>query len=212
MTTSAFLKHPWEALNQQHQAVSFGMWIFLASEVLLFAGLFAGYSVYRSRYADGFLAAGPETDIVFGTVNTALLMTSSLSIALAGRAARADFHKLAYRMLLVTFGLGALFLVLKGFEYREDLQKHLLPGPAFAFPQPGAQLFFTFYWLMTGVHALHVTIGLGAVFRLLLASRRNVRWLSGSASEEATALYWHLVDVIWIVLYPLLYLTGRAHG
>ena len=210
--TGAFLKPPFETLERQHVAVSFGMWIFLGSEILLFAGLFAGYSVYRNLYAAGFLAAGRETDIVYGTVNTAILITSSLSIAVAGRAARAGFGEMAWRLLIATIALGLLFLVLKGFEYREDIEKHLAPGPDFPLAQKGAQLFFTYYWVMTGVHAIHVTCGLVAVGRLAVASRRNLAWLAGSASEDATALYWHLVDVIWIVLYPLLYLTGRAHG
>lgn len=213
MSESAFLKPPWENLERQHQAVAFGMWVFLGSEVLLFSGLFAGYSVYRGLYPAGFLAAGRQTDIVFGTLNTAILMTSSLTIAVAGRAARAEFYRLGYRLLLATFALGVLFLILKGFEYAEDIRHHLLPGSA-AFPvtEQGARLFFSYYWIMTGVHAVHVSAGLAAVGRLLIASRRNLKWLSGSGSKEATALYWHLVDVIWIILYPLLYLAGRAHG
>lgn len=212
MTENAFLHPPWEDIRRQHDAVSFGMWVFLASEVLLFAGLFAGYAVYRCLYPEGFLAAGRETDIIYGTVNTAILMTSSLTLAVAGRAARAGRFELARWLLCVTLALGALFLVLKGLEYREDIEKHLLPGPGFALAQTGAGLFFSFYWVMTGLHATHVTGGLAALCRLLIASRDNPAWLHGSASEEATALYWHLVDMIWIVLYPLLYLGGRAHG
>jgi cytochrome c oxidase subunit 3 len=203
---------PFENLERQHMAVSFGMWVFLISEILLFAGLFAGYSVYRGLYPQGFLAAGRETDIVYGTINTAILMTSSLTLAVAGRAARADFGRMARRLLIVTFLLGLSFLVLKGFEYREDIAKHLLPGPDFPLAQPGAQIFFSYYWIMTGVHAVHVTCGLIALLRLIVVSRNNLAWLSGSASEDATALYWHLVDIIWIVLYPLLYLVGRSHG
>lgn len=212
MTDSPFLRPPWEDLARQHQAVSFGMWVFLASEILLFSGLFAGYAVYRQLYPAGFAAAARETDIVYGTVNTAILMTSSLAIALAGRFARAGQARLAQRCLAATLFLGAVFLVLKGFEYREDIAKHLFPGPGFAIPGQGAALFFSFYWIMTGVHAIHVSGGLAAIARLLIASRAEPLWLSGTGSEEATALYWHLVDVIWVVLYPLLYLGGRAHG
>lgn len=212
MSESLFIKPPWKNLNRQHQAVTFGVWVFLASEVLLFSGLFAGYSVYRGLYPQGFLAAGRQTDIVYGTVNTFLLMTSSLTIATSGRAAQLQAFRLARALLAATFLLGALFLVLKGFEYTEDIRKHLVPGPDFPVPQQGAQLFFSFYWIMTGLHACHVTAGLAAVLRLLIASRQDSRWLAGSGSQEGTALYWHLVDVIWIVLYPLLYLTGRAHG
>lgn len=212
MSDDAFLRPPWKNLNRQHQAVTLGMWIFLASEVLLFAGLFAGYSVYRGLYPAGFLAAGRQTDIIFGTVNTAILMTSSFTLATAGRAARGGLLQAARLFIGITLALGILFLILKGFEYREDLQKNLLPGPEFAISVRGAEQFFSFYWVMTGVHAVHVTCGLIALVRLEVASRQNPGWLAGSTSEEATALYWHLVDVIWIVLYPILYLTGRAHG
>jgi cytochrome c oxidase subunit 3 len=212
MSEESFLRPPWNALERQHQAVKFGMWLFLASEVLLFAGLFAGYSVYRSLYPAGFLAAGRHTDIVFGTVNTALLMTSSFTLAAAGNATRSGLLFLARALLWGTIALGLLFLVLKGFEYREDIAKGLFPGPTFPLAEPGAALFFSFYWIMTGVHAVHVTGGLIALTRLQVASHDASGWLAGSSSEEATALYWHLVDVIWIVLYPILYLGGRAHG
>jgi cytochrome c oxidase subunit 3 len=212
MSESAFLRTPWKNIERQHQAVTLGIWTFLVSEVLLFAGLFAAYSVYRILYPEGFLAAGRETDIIFGTVNTFVLMTSSLTMAVSGRAVQAHLFRAGQMFLAATLLLGVLFLVLKGFEYREDVSKHLVPGPQFPLSEPGAQLFFSFYWLMTGLHACHVTGGLIAVSRLLVASRRNIKWLAGSGSHEATALYWHLVDVIWIVLYPLLYLTGRAHG
>jgi cytochrome c oxidase subunit 3 len=212
VSDSPFLRPPWENLARQHQAVAFGLWIFLVSEVLLFAGLFAGYAVYRHLYPAGFATASVRTNIVYGTVNTAILMTSSLTIALAGGFARARLHRLAWRCLVVTLALGITFLIVKGFEYHDDIVKHLLPGPDFAVPEQGAALFFAFYWIMTGVHAVHVSGGLAAVTRLLIASRNDARWLSSSASEEATALYWHLVDVIWVVLYPLLYLGGRAHG
>lgn len=212
MSESAFLKPPWPSIERQHAAATFGIWVFLASEVLLFSGLFAGYSIYRGLYPAGFLAAGRQTDLIFGTVNTFLLMTSSFTIAVAGRAAQAKLFRLARILLAATFLLGLLFLVLKGFEYREDIARHLVPGPGFALAAGGAQLFFSFYWVMTGLHACHVTGGLAAIMRLLIASRRAPAWLAGSSSQEATALYWHLVDVIWVVLYPLLYLTGRAHG
>jgi cytochrome c oxidase subunit 3 len=212
VSESAYLRPPWKNIHRQHQAVAFGVWAFLASEVLLFAGLFAGYSVYRGLYPAGFLAAGRETSIVFGTVNTAVLMTSSLTIAMAGRMAKQGFLRAARTLLFATFALGFLFLVLKGFEYREDIHKHLIPGAGFPIPVAGAALFFSFYWVMTGIHATHVTGGLVALLRLIVTSRTDAGWLAGSGSQEGTALYWHLVDVIWIILYPLLYLVGRAHG
>ena len=163
MSDAAAARPPFASLDRQHQAVSFGMWVFLASEVLLFAGLFAGYAVYRNRYPEPFLAAGRETDIVYGTVNTAIMLTSSLAIAIAGRAAQAGLARIAHRLLIVTFALGVLFLVLKGFEYADDIERHLVPGAGFAIVEQGAQLFFAYYWIMTGVHAAHVTGGLAAV-------------------------------------------------
>src|SRR4051794_11585703 len=144
MSDSSFLRPPWENLARQHQAVSFGMWIFLVSEILLFAGLFSGYAVYRRLYPAGFEAAAAHTDIVYGTVNTAILMTSSLFIALAGGFARARLQQLARSCILVTLALGATFLLLKGFKYRHDILEHLFPGPAFAIATQGAALFFSF--------------------------------------------------------------------
>ncbi len=212
MTDNKYLRPPWTDLERQRQAVTLGTWIFLGSEMLLFAGLFAGYSVYRGLYGEGFLIAGRHTDIVYGTVNTAILMTSSATLASAGRVARAGFHRLAWHLLAVTFALGFLFLILKGLEYREDIQNHLVPGGSFGVAARGAQIFFSFYWIMTGIHSLHVSGGLAAIGRLLITSRKDLAWLAGGGSEDATALYWHLVDVIWIILYPLLYLAGRSHG
>lgn len=209
MNREAFLHFPFEQLDRQHQAVSFGMWIFLASEVLLFGALFAGYAVYRLIYAQAFVDAARQTNVLYGTLNTAILMTSSFTIALAGRTAQARFYRVARHLLVITFCLGAIFLAIKGIEYRDDLVKGLVPRPNLA---AGAQQFFSLYWIMTGIHAIHVTAGLIAVLRLIVLSGREGRWLGGSASDTATALYWHLVDVIWIILYPLLYLTGRTHG
>ncbi len=212
MTDSTVSWEPFPSRARHHRAVSFGMWVFLASEILLFSGLFAGYAVYRGLYPTGFLAASRQTDIILGTTNTAVMMTSSLLIAVAGGALAAGQAVLARRLLMATFLLGTIFLVVKGFEYREDIAKHLLPGPGFALTEAGAPLFFSLYWVMTGIHSVHVTGGLVAVGRLIVMACREPASLSESAAEEATALYWHLVDVIWIVLYPLLYLSGRADG
>lgn len=209
---SAYQREPWDNIRRQRQAALFGMWAFLGSEILLFAGLFAGYAVYRGLYPEGFLAGARETDIVYGTANTAIMMTSSLALATAGRAAEAGMSLLSRRLIIVTILLGTAFLVVKGFEYGDDIARHLVPGPQFPIAERGAALFFSFYWIMTGIHAVHVTGGLVALLRLVMASRRDPAWLSGSAAEEATALYWHLVDAIWVVLFPLLYLSGRTHG
>jgi cytochrome c oxidase subunit 3 len=208
----SYLRHPWESMERQRQASQFGMWVVLGSEVLLFAGLFAAYATYRGIDSTGFIAASRQTSLVYGTLNTAILMTSSLTFALAGRVAAAGSGPLARRLLMATFALGTAFLVVKGFEYADDISRHLLPSSPSAPQATGALQFLSLYWIMTGVHAIHVTGGLVAVAALLLISRREAAWLRGSPAAETVALYWHLVDVIWVVLYPLLYLSGRSHG
>jgi cytochrome c oxidase subunit 3 len=209
---ASLLKKPWQDFERQREAGKFGIWVFLASEVLFFGALILTYTVARLSHLDGFAAAGRETDIWFGTINTAILLTSSLTMAMAAQASNAstDFRRLIVGCLLATAAFGIAFLILKGFEYREDLDKHLFPGPHFALPQSGADLFFALYWLVTGVHAVHLTIGIVMVLRLALLGHFNRVPLAENPEIEITALYWHLVDVVWIFLYPLIYLPGRA--
>jgi cytochrome c oxidase subunit III len=137
-------------------------------------------------------------------------MTSSFTMAVAARAAEAHLRRAAHWCLAATIALGAAFLVVKGFEYAEDIRKHLVPGPGFRLEPPATQLFWAFYWIATGIHAVHLTIGIGAVGRLWLFSWLRELPLEESPAAEATALYWHLVDVIWIFLFPIIYLVGRA--
>jgi cytochrome c oxidase subunit 3 len=206
--TSSAVREPWENLARQREAVSFGVWAFLASEVLFFGGLFLGYAIYRHAYPEAFILAAKETDIVYGTLNTIILMTSSLTMAIAVRAAERELRRATVICLLATLALGACFLVVKGFEYRDDIAKGFVPGPHFSLQPAQTQIFWAFYWVMTGVHAIHLTIGIGAVSTITyLLVRRRVA--PESPMFEAVALYWHLVDVIWVVLLPLLYLVGR---
>jgi cytochrome c oxidase subunit 3 len=177
---------------------------------MFFGGALLTYAVYRSLYPDAFAAAARETDIVFGTLNTGLLLTSSLTIAVASAGARAGLRRLTLACLAATATLGLAVLVVKGFEYREDILKDLVPGPGFRLAaMPPAQIFFAFYWLATGVHALHLGIGIGIVGVLLAQGWRGERPLA-SPFFEGAALYWHFVDLVWILLYPLLYLAGRS--
>lgn len=212
MTRSAAiaLREPWESLDRQREAASFGMWIFLGSELLFFGGLFLGYAVYRTLHPQAFLEAARETNLVYGTLNTAILLTSSLTMVVAERAAHGRLRRLALRCLAATMALGVAFMIVKGFEYAEDIREGLLPGFGFRLEPPATALFFAFYWIMTGLHAIHLTIGVGAVARLLLQSVLGSLPLEESSAVPATALYWHLIDVIWIFLYPVLYLVGRA--
>ena len=168
------------------------------------------YTAYRSANPEVFTIAGRETDIWYGTVNTAVLLTSSLTMAVAAQAAEAEYRRLTLWCLAGTMALGLAFLVLKGFEYAEDIEKNLVPGSHFVLAEPAAQLFFALYWLMTAVHAIHLTIGLGLIGRLIVFGKLRIIALRENPQVEVTALYWHLVDIIWIVLYPLIYLMGRT--
>jgi cytochrome c oxidase subunit 3 len=203
------LHKPWRSLRREREAAEFGLWVFLGSEIMFFSCALTGYAVYRVLWPEAFAAAGRETNIVYGTINTALLLTSSLTMAVAAEGARAGLRRLTLGCLGATLALGLGFLVVKGLEYAEDIEKHLVPGPGFALEQPQAQVFFAFYWLLTAVHAMHMTIGLGVVGTLTVQGWRGSRPLKSPAFEGA-GLYWHFVDLVWILLYPLLYLLGRS--
>ena len=199
-------------LPQQHEAAQLGMWTFLSTEVLFFGSLLLGYFVYRHGYPQDFAAAGRHTKIVLGVLNTAILLTSSLTMTVVVQAVASgeNFRRLILACLTVTAVLGIAFLAVKGFEYKDDIEKHLVPGAQFALTEKSAQLFFGLYWTLTGVHAIHLTIGILMVLRLaLLAFRRRLE-LDRNPEIRVTGLYWHLVDVIWIFLYALIYLPGRA--
>lgn len=212
MSETSLLKEPWDSFERQRDAGKLGIWAFLASEVLFFGALILTYAAARVSHVEGFAAAARETNIWFGTINTAVLLTSSLTMAIAAQASSMapDRRALIRRCLFATATLGLAFLVLKGFEYREDLEKHLFPDAQFPLPQSGAALFFGLYWVITGVHAVHLTIGIVLVIRLAVLGWSSRIPLGGNPEIEVTALYWHLVDVIWIFLYPLLYLPGRS--
>ena len=204
------LNEPFDTIARQRSAAEFGIWIFLASEVLFFGGLFTGYSVYRFSYPAGFTAAGAETDLVIGTANTALLLTSSATMAVAVWSGRAGFRRQVLWGLSLTSMLGAAFMVLKAIEYYNDFTESLIPGsPDFPVPDAGAQVFFSFYWVMTALHAVHLTIGVGAVTTTAIRVWLDRFDWRNTGLLHVLGLYWHLIDVIWIVLFPLLYLLGR---
>lgn len=205
--TDTALQKPWADAERQRVATQFGVWMFLATETLFFGGIFLFYTVSRVQHTAGFIAGARHTDVWFGSINTVVLLTSSLTMAIAERAVRVGAVSLARAIYAATIALGLCFVTVKGFEYWQDVSEHLLPGRDFPIAQTGASEFWAFYWTVTVVHAIHLTIGLGIVARMLLIPRDQLaaRW----TTAEGTALYWHLVDVVWVFLYPLLYLAGR---
>jgi cytochrome c oxidase subunit III len=203
------LQEPWPNLRLQREGVGLGMWFFLASEVLFFAALFCSYAIYRSFNPEAFRIAGAHTEIVYGSINTAILLTSSFTMTVALRAATAQLHRLTLRCLGATAVLGVGFLICKGLEYRSDILKGLVPGPDFPLHPPATEIFWGLYWIMTGIHAIHLTAGIGIVIVVMILFSRRIIPVQGS-TMEGVAIYWHFVDCVWIFLYPLIYLVGRS--
>jgi len=206
------LAHHFDDLGQQKEAATLGMWVFLGTEVLFFGGLFLTYLVYRSWYPAAFAAGSHELDVTLGTINTVVLITSSLTMALAVHAAQLGQRKLLMTFLVVTMLLGTVFLGIKSVEYYHKFVEHHVPGPGFVFEKEfarNAQLFFSLYFVMTGLHALHMIVGLGIMLWMLWWSWRGTITAEYYSPIEISGLYWHFVDIIWIFLFPLLYLIGR---
>jgi len=181
-------------------SAALGMWIFIGSELLFFGGLFAAYLHGRVDLAEGFAAASRRTDVVLGTINTAVLLTSSAVIALAAACAQHHAHRRwTARLLWITAALGCAFLAIKGFEYRQDWREGLVPGDAFPLRVPGAQLFFFLYYVTTGLHAVHLVVGVALVGLFARGTARRRDWAQ-PRRLEAVALYWHFVDVVWVFL------------
>jgi cytochrome c oxidase subunit 3 len=210
---------PFDDADQQREAATLGMWIFLITETLLFGGLFLSYTVMRHVYPEAFHQGSEKTEYWLGTINTGVLLTSSLTMALAVHWSEEGKRRATVLFLLTTFVLGIVFLALKFTEYHSDFQKHYFPNASFdysAFSGPQARyvpLFFTMYFLMTGLHAIHMTIGLTLITVMTVLALRG-HFTKGNATPVAlTGLFWHLIDVVWVFLYPLLYLIGGGrHG
>src|ERR1043166_500799 len=199
-------------LEQQRSAAQLGMWVFLATEILFFGGLFLGYTVLRSEYPRDFAAASHHTEVLIGGINTAILLFSSTLMALAVRVAELRNRKQLIWLLLGTAFFGILFMVLKGFEYHKDWTDHLVPVFNFQWHEanPGhVQIFFWLYFAMTGLHAVHVTVGIFIMLILALLAWFGKFTTGHYTPVEIAGLYWHFVDVVWIFLFPLLYLAGH---
>jgi cytochrome c oxidase subunit 3 len=215
------LAHQFEDLTQQRTSATLGMWTFLATEVMFFGGLFAGFAVYRFNPVVGskaFAIACRLLDIRLGTINTAVLLTSSLTMALAVHAGQEGKARGQVLFLVLTMLLATVFLGIKSFEYYEEYRHHLIPGPHFktealsipagATPQiiKTTELFFVFYFFMTGLHATHMIIGIGVMIWMAILARRGRFTREYHTPLEMTGLYWHFVDMVWVFLFPLLYL------
>ena len=210
MADAHALAEQFDDLPQQQEAATLGMWTFLATEILFFGGLFLSYIVYRSNFPHEFAEASRRTIVLFGTVNTAILLTSSLTMALAVHAAQRGDSKWLVRFLLITVFLGLCFLGVKGLEYHEDVKEHLVPGRSFTpeLSRP-AQIFWYLYWAMTGLHSIHVLAGIGLLSWLTVLAQRGRFTPAYYTPVVLCGLYWHFVDLVWLFLYPLLYLIDR---
>jgi len=203
------LAHHFDSIEKQDYAARLAMWLFLATEVLLFAGLFLGYTVYRHFYHETFHEASRTLSITLGTINTIVLITSSLTVALAFHAVKVGKNNQAVALLVFTVLCAIAFLVIKGFEYRHKFEEGMLPGQFYSYKEitgPGANLYFTIYFLSTGLHAFHVIVGMSVLIWLTLRIKRGAYSPNHYVAVELGALYWHLVDLVWIFLFPLLYL------
>jgi cytochrome c oxidase subunit 3 len=202
-----------EEASQQHHAATLGMWVFLATEVLFFGVLFASYCVSRLRFPAAFIEASHHLDLLFGSVESALLLSSALTMTLSLQALREGRGRVSSLLLALTAAMGATFLGMHGAEYYHEYHEQLIPGLNFAYERPqaqGVELFFFLYYVMTGFHALHVLIGVAVLAVLSIRLWRGRVPPGRSTVVEVAGLYWHLVDIVWVFLYPLFYLVSRT--
>ncbi len=222
------LQHHFDTMAQQKEAVTLGMWVFLVTEIMFFGGMFCAYMIYRMWHYDGFVAASRELDLTLGAINTVVLIGSSLTVALGVHAAQVGKTKPLVSYLLLTGVLGLVFLVIKYFEYSSKFELHeahhaaamvrLFPGAGWfevtgdLAPIAGEmRLFMVLYFALTGMHALHMIIGIGILAVILWMAMKGEFTPGWYAPVEIFGLYWHFVDIVWIFLFPLLYLVNR-HG
>jgi cytochrome c oxidase subunit 3 len=206
---SKFLQGHFREMPQQLAAAKIGMWLFLVTEVLLFGGLFVGYGLMHARHPEAFVAAHHHLNRALGAANTVVLLASSFTMVLAVWAAQTSRRKLCILFLILTLLLGCAFLGVKYSEYSHKFEEGLLPGKFYSHQGdtvPGQFLFFSFYFMMTGLHGIHVVLGMAAISWILARTIRGDFSASYYGPVDITGLYWHLVDLIWIYLFPLMYL------
>jgi cytochrome c oxidase subunit III len=204
--------HQFDDAEQQYETSNLGMWLFLAQEVLFFGAVFATYAYYTYLYTDAFEAASNHLSLTLGAFNTVVLIGSSLTMVFAVHAAQHGGKRAQIFWLLMTMLLGLVFLGVKAYEYTHKFHEGLVPGMLFTYQGPDApqhQLFLCLYFVMTGLHALHMIIGIGILAALCFLAQRGWFHAGYYTPVEMTGLYWHFVDLVWIFLFPLLYLIGR---
>jgi cytochrome c oxidase subunit 3 len=211
---STGVQHHFETAEQQKDASTIGMWVFLVTEVMFFGGLFLAYFVYRQAYPAAFAAASNKTDLWLGAANTTVLICSSLTMALAVHFAAIGKKNLIILFLILTLILGGTFLGVKAFEYNDKYVHHEIPGPNYdcegCADAAHTPLFFALYFGMTGLHATHMIIGVGIILFLIAKARKGAYGPEWHTPVEMFGLYWHFVDIVWIFLFPLLYLIDRT--
>jgi cytochrome c oxidase subunit 3 len=210
------LQHHFDTMDQQLEASTLGMWVFLVTEIMFFGGLFMAYLMYRWANPDGFQEASAHLDKFWGAVNTVVLIVSSLTMAMAVRSAQISAPpKTQVGWLVATMVFGTAFLGVKVVEYTDKFTHHLVPGPDFQwtgkYPE-AAEIFYSLYFCMTGLHALHMIIGLGLMSVIAVMAWRGQFDAEYYTPVEVSGLYWHFVDIVWIFLFPLLYLIGAHYG
>jgi cytochrome c oxidase subunit III len=215
------LQHHFDNMEQQREAGNLGMWLFLVQEVMFFGGLFLAYTLYRAQYPAAFAAASNHLNLTMGAINTVVLIVSSLTMALAVFYAQTGVRRAQVFFLIVTMLLGTTFLVIKAIEYADKYRDHLIPVAGMfkwegelphGVAEQHLQMFYWIYFAMTGLHALHMIIGLGIMAWLVYHAWRGRFSPEYHAPVEISGLYWHFVDIVWIFLFPLLYLLGRHVG
>jgi cytochrome c oxidase subunit 3 len=210
----AELRHHFDDSAQQLQSSTLGMWVFLLTEIMFFGGMFGGYTVYRNLYPETFASTSHFMSVTLGGINTCVLIFSSFTMVLAVRSAQLGRRKALIAFLVLTLILGCVFLGVKYVEYHEKWVDHHIPGPGFQYEDARyfhqAQIFFFLYFAMTGLHAVHMIVGGGMIVTLIVMAARNRFSRAWYTPVEMIGLYWHFVDIVWIFLFPLLYLIGHT--
>src|SRR5690625_3575584 len=201
--------------DQQFETAKLGMWVFLVTEILMFGGLFMGYIAYRAWYPELFLLASEQLDVFWGAINTVVLIASSFTVAMAIRSAQVNNQRWIVVNLAITIALAFMFMVIKYIEYSHKWELGIFPGSYYAYDgiaHDKANIFFSIYYMMTGLHGIHILIGIGSMTWLLVRAVMVHVHSEYYTPVEIVGLYWHVVDLIWTFLFPLLYLIDLFEG